>query len=260
MLPLLTIGDVIRNVAAALGVGARTIVETSSTEIGTLAVKSADLAIDFDISSTQTTDGSDVGLRIRPGTLSISSDTERTVNQFSNHATLRLSIVSVLPDVEPAAATDRPGIDRPVVDPGIDRPIAGAGIDRPIAGLGIDPHIEIPTIDPRVNIPSIDPIATRPEVAARPEVATTATDLGDARGGGGLEGTAAELLPLLAMAVDELNRRLRDSVRLPRAAAASAAADLSTIRAAIDRGDPEGARKLLAVFARTYPQFRSAGQ
>ena len=71
MLVPYTIGNVLRDISSALGLAARTIVETSSTPIGTLAVKTAQLTVDFDILSSQTTDQAEVGLRIRPGTLGV---------------------------------------------------------------------------------------------------------------------------------------------------------------------------------------------
>ncbi len=104
----LTIGAVLNDVSAALGDAARTIVDRSSTEVGTLAVKTAQLTVDFDISSSSSTEGAGGGLRLRPGSVRVSGDAHNAQSNWSNHATLTLEIVSVLPDTPTAATTPRP--------------------------------------------------------------------------------------------------------------------------------------------------------
>lgn len=136
-----TIGEVLSDVAGALGTAAKTLVETSATHIGTLAVKTAELTVDFDIMATKTGDNAETGVHIRPGTLAVSNDQEHTEVRWSNHSTLRLQIVSVLPDVAPDAVQPIPA---PMPTPGPGLP-AGTLISA-IGGLTIDSSALLPLL------------------------------------------------------------------------------------------------------------------
>lgn len=139
-------------------------------------------------------------------------------------STLRLEIVSVLPDLEPsnapAGTAGTAGTDN---DP-VDDTVVGF-LDDTIVGL-LDESV-VAVLDEGVR---------------------------------GLLDDRAVLLPLLGIAVDELTRRLEDEVKLPPDAAKMAATDLAEMRATIQHGDAELARKMLAVFRQTYPQFRIDGR
>lgn len=90
------IDALLSSVGSGIGAANRQLVANSSSTVGTLAVKSADVKLQFELSSTSTENGLVVP---KPGAKTITFGTERTQVESSNKCEINLHIVSV---AEPA--------------------------------------------------------------------------------------------------------------------------------------------------------------
>ena len=96
MEPLKFIGipDLMQDIGAGIGLASRELVSKSSTQIGTLVVKSADVTVNMELTSSATRREDGVSVA-GAKTFSFSSDTYKETQ--NNRCTITLSIVSVIP-------------------------------------------------------------------------------------------------------------------------------------------------------------------
>lgn len=95
-LKFIGIPDLMRDIGLGIGTASKELVYASSTKVGTLAIKSADVTVSLELTSafTRREDGISV-LGAGAKTLSLSSDTSKETQ--NNRCTITLSIVSVIP-------------------------------------------------------------------------------------------------------------------------------------------------------------------
>jgi hypothetical protein len=103
---LMIVDDLIRDLMEALAHGHATLVERSESPLGRLAVKTADMTLDFDLSAEAKKVGESSRLQIKPTPFfgfSIGTSTEKNTQQIQvrNHAQLVLHIVNVAPTPKP---------------------------------------------------------------------------------------------------------------------------------------------------------------
>lgn len=104
---LMIVDDLMRDLMEALAYGHATLVEKSESPLGRLAVKSADMTLDFDLSAEAKKVGDTFRLQVKPTPFfgfSTSTSTTKSTSQVQvrNHAQLVLHIVNVPPAPEPA--------------------------------------------------------------------------------------------------------------------------------------------------------------
>lgn len=105
------VDDLMREVMEALAHGHAALVERSESPLGRLAVKTAELTLDFDLSAKAKTDSESFSLQVKPTPFfGFSTNTSTTKNssevQIRNHAQLVLHIVNVPPAPEPVDMPD----------------------------------------------------------------------------------------------------------------------------------------------------------
>ena len=113
---LVLVDDLLIDLMSALGVGHRKLIESSTSDVGALAVKSAEVTVQFDMSAESQESRSGVSLGVRPapilGNPSIGFDTtdQRSTLTASNHAMMVIQIVNVptTPDEPERPAEKKP--------------------------------------------------------------------------------------------------------------------------------------------------------
>ena len=107
LIKIIGVGDLLKDIADGVGSAHHRLWETSNTPIGTLAVKDAEVKVDFEMSSSGSTRTADATLPSPLpflGAKTFSVGTASTDARQSNRATITLRIVNVMPDNEDAAA------------------------------------------------------------------------------------------------------------------------------------------------------------
>lgn len=114
MRDLMIVADEMRDLMEALAHGHAALVDRSDSPLGRLAVKTADLTLDFDLSAEAKKVGDSFRLQVRPTPFfgfTTSTTTEKSTRQLQmrNHAQLVLHIVNVPPAPDPADQPDDAG-------------------------------------------------------------------------------------------------------------------------------------------------------